>query len=243
MVATIVVLQGAQAGQKMAVGDKPVTFGRGRENDVVIGNPAASRVHAELRPEAGGYVLHDRGSSNGTFVNGSRVTAHRLRPGDEIMIGGVRFRFETPSGPTLLVDGDKPGRRAAEPAQAGVLRVLITGGGPVGLSLALLLDCLLGQRVAITMYDGRWFRDGDKVVWKTPEQGNVRRQQVVTIQSRQFLRLPPEVQHRLFAPGRYTEMWPAGPDSIENLGRATSGSPTSRTRCSPSPTRSRTRSG
>ncbi len=218
MVATIVVLQGAQAGQKMAVGDKPVTFGRGRENDVVIGNPAASRVHAELRPEAGGYVLHDRGSSNGTFVNGSRVTAHRLRPGDEIMIGGVRFRFETPSGPTLLVDGDKPGRRAAEPAQAGVLRVLITGGGPVGLSLALLLDCLLGQRVAITMYDGRWFRDGDKVVWKTPEQGNVRRQQVVTIQSRQFLRLPPEVQHRLFAPGRYTEMWPAGPDSIENLG-------------------------
>ena len=48
-----------------------------------------------------------------------------------------------------------------------------------------------------------------------PDQGNIRRQQVVTIQSRQFLRLPLEVQERLFTPGEYSEMWPQGPDSIE----------------------------
>jgi len=96
--------------------------------------------------------------------------------------------------------------------------VTVSGGGPVGLSLALMLDRLMGSRVAVTVYDGRWTRDGKRVVWKDESQGNVRRQQVVTVQSRQYLNLPEEVQARLFTPGAYTEMWPAGPDSIRGYG-------------------------
>jgi hypothetical protein len=129
------------------------------------------------------------------------VTVHQLRPGDEIVIGGETFRYET-----------------SAPGSVPVLHVTVTGGGPVGLSFALLLEHLMGPRVSIKVYDSRWLRDGNQVVWKTPDQGNVRRQQVVTIQSRQFLRLPPEVQERLFVPGAYTEMWPKGPDSIHDLG-------------------------
>ena len=201
MVATVIGLQGALTGRRFTVGDKPITFGRGDENDIVITNVLTSRVHAELRHGSDGYVLHDRDSSNGTWVNGQRVTAHRLRPGDEIVIGGEAFRFEAPA-----------------PGAGPVLRVTVTGGGPVGLSFALILEHLMGPRVSVRVYDSRWLRDGDRVVWKTPEQGNVRRQQVVTIQSRQFLRLPPEVQERLFLPGAYTEMWPRGPDSIQDLG-------------------------
>ena len=98
------------------------------------------------------------------------------------------------------------------------MRVTVTGGGPVGLSFALLLEDLMGPRVAITVYDGRWTRAGEQVVWKTPDQGNVRRQQVVTVQSRQYLRLLTEVQERLFTPDAYCEMWPTGPDSIEGFG-------------------------
>ena len=199
MVATVVGLQGALAGKRFKVGSESITFGRSDENDVVLTNLLTSRVHAELRHEDGGYLLHDRGSSNGTWVNGRRVTVHRLQPGDEIVIGGEAFRFETP-------------------ASVPVLRVTVTGGGPVGLSFALLLDHLMGPRVSIKVYDARWLRNGDQVVWKTAEQGNVRRQQVVTIQSRQFLKLPPEVQECLFVPGAYSEMWPKGPDSIQDLG-------------------------
>src|SRR6516165_11001861 len=95
MVATIIGLQGALAGKSFTVGSEPLTFGRDDENDVVLTNVMTSRVHAELRPEADGYVLHDRGSSNGTWVNGERVTARRLQPGDEMVIGGEVFRFET----------------------------------------------------------------------------------------------------------------------------------------------------
>jgi hypothetical protein len=94
----------------------------------------------------------------------------------------------------------------------------VAGGGPVGLSFALLLEQLMGARVAIRVYESRWAKDGGKIVWKGTDQGNARRQQVVTIQSRQFLKLPPYVEEGLFVPGAYTEMWPKGPDSIEDLG-------------------------
>ena len=215
MVATVVGLQGELAGRRFPVGAKPLTFGRGEENDVVLTSPAASRFHAELRFEADGYVLSDRGSSNGTWVNGAQVTSRRLQPDDQIAIGDDVFRFEAADMRQTI---QAPAVAVPRQAQAPALRVTITGGGPVGLSFALLLDYLMGSRVAIRIYDGRWKADGAALVWKGPDEGNIRRQQVVTIQSRQYLKLPHEVQERLFQPGCYTEMWPKGPDSIQDLG-------------------------
>jgi 2-polyprenyl-6-methoxyphenol hydroxylase-like FAD-dependent oxidoreductase len=95
------------------------------------------------------------------------------------------------------------------------LRVTIAGGGPVGLTLALLLDHHMGESVAVTVHDGRWVRLGDDVVWRGADTGNERRQQVVTVQSRQYLRLPAFVREAVFAAGRWSEMWPVGPDSID----------------------------
>jgi hypothetical protein len=213
--ATVVGLQGELAGRRFALGDAPLTFGRGNENDVVLADPSASRVHAELRQEAGGYVLYDRGSSNGTLVNGAPVTFRKLEPGDQIAFGDDVFRFEGANlETTVLAQPTATPLRSTESA----MRVTITGGGPVGLAFALLVEYLVGQRAAIKIYDGRWKADGGTIVWKGPDEGNVRRQQVVTVQSRQFLKLPPEVQERLFVPGCYTEMWPRGPDSIHDLG-------------------------
>jgi len=209
----VVGVQGSLKGKRFAVpAGEPITFGRSDENAVVLHGESASRLHAEVRQQDDAFVLEDRGSSNGTWVNGRRVTVHRLQSGDQIAMGDDVFRFETPEA-----DGTAP-----EPptmlTSARTLRAIVTGGGPVGLSFALLLEDLLGSRVDITIYDGRWTRAGGQVVWKSPDQGNMRRQQVVTVQSRQYLRLPLEVQERLFSPGNYSEMWPAGPDSIEDLG-------------------------
>jgi 2-polyprenyl-6-methoxyphenol hydroxylase-like FAD-dependent oxidoreductase len=95
------------------------------------------------------------------------------------------------------------------------LRVTIVGGGPVGLTVALLLDHHLGASAAVTVYDGRWMRRGEEVVWRGADMGNERRQQVVTVQSRQYLRLPPFVRSVAFADGLSSEMWPVGPDSID----------------------------
>jgi len=220
--ATVVGLQGSLVGKSFAIGSTPVTFGRGEENDVVLADPAASRLHAELRQEGDGYVLTDRRSSNGTWVNGTSVTNTHLRPGDEILIGDHLFRFELAEQEavadpkvTQVRKGLPPGARV-DPAT--VMRVMISGGGPVGLAFALLLADLMGPRVSIRIFDGRWKRDGDRVVWKGHEEGNVRRLQVVTIQSRQFRKLPQHMQDHLFTPGNFTEMWPAGPDSVEGFG-------------------------
>jgi pSer/pThr/pTyr-binding forkhead associated (FHA) protein len=213
--------EGPLAGQRFPVADARITFGRRSDNTVVIASRRASRFHAEVVREGDGYVLHDRGSRNGTLVNGRRVVAHPLRSGDLITIGDETFCFELPDVTELISDVTLL-QPLAEPTvviESGpVLQVTVTGGGPVGLSFALLLDHLLGRRVAVTVYDGRWTRDGSRVVWKDERQGNVRRQQVVTVQSRQYLNLPEEVQARLFVPGAYTEMWPAGPDSIRGHG-------------------------
>ena len=219
MTATVVGLQGGLTSKTFEVGSGPLTFGRGDENDVVLTTPSASRLHAELRREASGYVLYDRGSTNGTWVNGVSVTVRPLKSGDQIQIGDERFRFDAFDMRSTLLPNPAPVREpAATKVPERVLGVTITGGGPVGLGFALLLEHLMGARVAIKIYESRWTRDGGRTVWKGPEQGNARRLQVVTIQSRQFLKLPPEVQEGLFSHGAYTEMWPKGPDSIQDLG-------------------------
>lgn len=70
-----------------------VGIGRDRTNAILVRDPTASRFHAEIRQEAGGWVLHPRGSS-GTTVNGRRTASpERLEDGDQIEIGHLEMRF------------------------------------------------------------------------------------------------------------------------------------------------------
>ena len=81
--------------------DGPVIrVGRAREMDIVIDNVSVSRQQAEIRKEGPDWKIRDIGSSNGTFVNGGRVTSERaLVAGDEIAIGKYSLFFEhVPSG-------------------------------------------------------------------------------------------------------------------------------------------------
>jgi 2-polyprenyl-6-methoxyphenol hydroxylase-like FAD-dependent oxidoreductase len=210
----LVGLQGPLMGKRFPIGKAPVTFGRSEENVVVLTSAFASRNHAEVRQQNEGYVLEDRGSRNGTRVNGNPVKTHKLQSGDQIIIGDETFRFETQEAVPVFSGDETIMQMPASP----VLRVTIVGGGPVGLAFALLLDHLMGPRVAIQIYESRWKWDGDRIVWKTQAEGNTRRQQVVTIQSRQYLKLPPDTQEILFTPEACSEMWPSGPDSIRNMG-------------------------
>jgi len=66
------------------------TIGRDAACDLVLSDMTVSRSHAGLHREAGGWVLSDAGSMNGTRLNGWRVTEPvRLRPGDEVMFGAL----------------------------------------------------------------------------------------------------------------------------------------------------------
>ncbi|MFG2341269.1 FHA domain-containing protein [Streptomyces yangpuensis] len=216
MPSVIVGRTGPFAGQSVVLGGEPLSFGRKSDNGIVIVSPSASRLHAEILAEDAGFVLHDRDSRNGTYVNEQRVTRHVLRPNDCIRIGDETFLYEGQDSMETVMDLSLVDIPRAGTADPGTLRVTITGGGPVGLAFALALDEMLPGRTAITVYDGRWTRRGSTVVWKDETQGNVRRMQVVTVQSRQYLALSEEVNAALFDDAdAYGEMWPVGPDSVD----------------------------
>jgi len=73
---------------------KRLSVGRAPSSDIPIIDPTISRRHAELESAESGFVIRDLGSSNGTFVNGSRVTTGAAAIGDLISFGKVGFRLQ-----------------------------------------------------------------------------------------------------------------------------------------------------
>jgi hypothetical protein len=81
-------------GERVPLGDYVVTIGRQPDCTIVLGDPNVSRRHAEIRPTPEGFVLVDLASTNGSRVNGVRITESPLADGDELRFGNTIFRFE-----------------------------------------------------------------------------------------------------------------------------------------------------
>jgi pSer/pThr/pTyr-binding forkhead associated (FHA) protein len=81
------------AGEEHAVDARSVVLGRSRECDVRVDDPNASRRHAELRQEGATYWLIDLDSTNGTQLNGRKVTRAKLSDGDRIRLGDTEIVF------------------------------------------------------------------------------------------------------------------------------------------------------
>ena len=82
------------SGERFVLGDTTVTIGRLPESVLVLEDPNVSRQHAEIRPSGNGFVLADLGSTNGSKVNGIKVSERVLEDGDELTFGATSFRFE-----------------------------------------------------------------------------------------------------------------------------------------------------
>jgi hypothetical protein len=85
------------SGERVVVGTDVVSIGRLPECTITLTDPNVSRRHAEVRPGAQITVV-DLGSTNGTKVNGLRITGDRpLVDGDIVSLGGTHLRFEATS--------------------------------------------------------------------------------------------------------------------------------------------------
>jgi hypothetical protein len=84
-------------GRAELLGSNGATLGRSRDADIVLDDANVSRVHAEVRPSGGAWIVRDLGSTNGIKVNGRRLDPSRpqsLRGGDVIELGTSRAILE-----------------------------------------------------------------------------------------------------------------------------------------------------
>jgi len=77
---------------------RPVTVGRGADNDVVVADPLVSRHHIRLQARRGALILTDLESLNGSRVNGVTVTEVALGGGDRIQVGNTVLVVDPPPG-------------------------------------------------------------------------------------------------------------------------------------------------
>ncbi len=108
--AQLTMRSGPNPGKVFVITKEETMIGRDTGNDVVINDAEISRKHARIVMSAGGYVLEDLGSTNGTFVNGQRLMGpHSLTSGELIMFGeNVSLSFEAPeydAGATVIAGG------------------------------------------------------------------------------------------------------------------------------------------
>lgn len=87
---------GPTPGKVFPLMKSELLIGRDPSNDIVINDAEVSRKHARITVQAGGFVIEDLGSTNGTFVNGQRLLGpHVLRAGEVILFGeNVSLVFE-----------------------------------------------------------------------------------------------------------------------------------------------------
>lgn len=100
------VRRGPEAGQSFPLTEDSVTVGRDPMADIVLSDPEVSRQHARLTRDEEGFEIQDLGSTNGTFVDGKRLSGEpvRVSPGAVITMGSnVSLVLEAPSEPMATV--------------------------------------------------------------------------------------------------------------------------------------------
>ena len=94
--AYLIVLAGNGVGEMYKLGTERTVLGRGNAADIHIVDDGISRRHAEIVNQGTHMVVRDLGSTNGTFLNGSKIAEQVLRDGDKIQVGSttiLKFTF------------------------------------------------------------------------------------------------------------------------------------------------------
>src|SRR4029079_13915566 len=99
--AKLVLLSAGLTGQTHELKVDKTTIGRVEDNTFQIAEPSVSSHHCEILLRGTDIVVKDLNSTNGTFINGDKVTETVLKPGQILRLGQIEMRLETeaPGGP------------------------------------------------------------------------------------------------------------------------------------------------
>src|SRR5437868_6289967 len=131
--AKLVLLSAGLTGRTHELKVDKTTIGRVEDNTFQIAEPSVSSHHCEVLLRGGDVVVRDLNSTNGTYVNGEKVTESVIKPGQVLRLGQIEMRLEpeTPAGPAK-----KPVDHTMV-MQRGVSRTeLETGTRPAGFDTA-----------------------------------------------------------------------------------------------------------
>jgi predicted component of type VI protein secretion system len=114
----LVMREGPQPGQTFELDQDSLTLGRDPSNEIMIGDPQVSRQHARIMRQGDLTVIEDLESTNGTFVNGMRLTGpHTLVDGDVISLGDtVTLSYHSADIAVTAPLGGQPTGPAAPPS-------------------------------------------------------------------------------------------------------------------------------
>lgn len=112
MEARLHLIKGNPQGKQVEIPPGTLAIGRAEDSDLIIASTRVSRHHCEIVNDEKTLTITDKGSGNGTLVNGSKVLEQALEVGDEIQVGPLTFVLE--------IDGvrAKPGKPEAKAAPA-----------------------------------------------------------------------------------------------------------------------------
>jgi pSer/pThr/pTyr-binding forkhead associated (FHA) protein len=114
MKAKLIDLCGGHA-REILVNTEDFLLGRGEDCDLALHDAEVSRHHCTIRIRGGEATVSDLGSSNGTFVNGTRIVSQAIvRTGDELKLGTFRFLIDLGDDPDFRIPSDA----AADPLLA-----------------------------------------------------------------------------------------------------------------------------
>jgi adenylate cyclase len=110
---------------------RSVVVGRGVATDIAIYDPTISRRHAELTARGDQVEVRDLGSSNGTWINGSRITVGRLLANDSVTFGKVTCKIRE-----VRSSGAEPPPPAEPAASSGMIvrQLVVSGGSEAGIT-------------------------------------------------------------------------------------------------------------
>jgi len=104
--AKLVLLSTGMTGRTHELKVDKTTIGRVEDNTFQIAEPSVSSHHCEVLLKGSDIVVRDLNSTNGTFINGEKVSESPLKPGQVLRLGQIEMRLETeaPAGASKKVD-------------------------------------------------------------------------------------------------------------------------------------------
>jgi hypothetical protein len=104
-----------------------IVIGRSSELDMVLVEDMVSRRHAKITVESGDIFLEDLGSTNGSFVNGEKITRTKLAEGDRILIGTSIIKVVASDGSASVEDAQEQMSAAVKSARPSAVGSTMTG--------------------------------------------------------------------------------------------------------------------